>query len=198
MSEYAARCTRCWRDFTEAEIEGAVGCPSCGDTGVPCDPSQDVTLDVHEDDVRVLITYARAWEDRHRGSDEWKGDPLVPVIEARWEAHPARTATQTPINWHELRCLTMWATFEADAVGGEARGTVGAIVGRLARQRPGATRPMEIAGRTVDVKLFAPLTMAGELVQLGEVVGVDNVEMLTTDGDGNVVRTRPPGAGAGA
>lgn len=61
MSEHAqivARCTRCYSEFTEAQIEGAAGCPKCGTLGIPMHPREDALVRVNVHELRVLCIWA--------------------------------------------------------------------------------------------------------------------------------------------
>lgn len=61
MPEYVTWCTLCGARFTQAEIEGATGCPKCGDKGVPCDPQEDVVAQVNWHELRILGIWAENW-----------------------------------------------------------------------------------------------------------------------------------------
>ena len=57
-TEKVARCLACRSEFTEADIKGAAGCPSCGSRGVPSDPRKDVTITINPHELRILTIWA--------------------------------------------------------------------------------------------------------------------------------------------
>ena len=60
-TEKTIRCTRCGSEFSEAETEGAGGCPACGSTGIPMHMSDDVTVRVNWHELRILGIWADNW-----------------------------------------------------------------------------------------------------------------------------------------
>jgi len=69
MSTKTIRCTICQAEFTEAEIKGASCCPSCGDKGVPCAISDDVTIKINWHELRILCIWAERWAMQADASD---------------------------------------------------------------------------------------------------------------------------------
>lgn len=59
--EKTVRCVQCAAEFTDSEISGAVACPACGCTGVPCAISKDVTLRINWHELRILTIWADNW-----------------------------------------------------------------------------------------------------------------------------------------
>lgn len=60
-TEKYQRCTTCAAEFTELEIENASCCPACGDKGVPCLISDDVTVKINWHELRILGIWAENW-----------------------------------------------------------------------------------------------------------------------------------------
>jgi predicted nucleic acid-binding Zn-ribbon protein len=60
--EKTTRCTRCAAEFTDADIEAATACPSCGSTGVPCAIKNDVQVTVNWHELRILVMWAENYE----------------------------------------------------------------------------------------------------------------------------------------
>lgn len=178
-----ARCVVCDQSLTEEEIKGKNACPSCGDTGVPCDPAQDVQAHISVGDLALLRRAAAAW------IATCSADPrYFNAINARIDAQERR-GDVLRINWHELRILTIGASRYADTVGGPLKSEVGCTIGRLERQRPLERKTIEIAGATHEVRIFSPLTLAGEFTELAEVF--PNVQMMRTNAQGQTITTTP-------
>lgn len=51
-------CTLCGARFTEEEIKGVMGCPSCGNKGVPCATGEDLSVTVNWHELRILGIWA--------------------------------------------------------------------------------------------------------------------------------------------
>ena len=53
-------CTLCGVHVSHVELEahGQPSCPQCGDAGVPCNPSDDVTVQVNWHELRILTIFA--------------------------------------------------------------------------------------------------------------------------------------------
>lgn len=91
MSEKTVRCTHCEAEFTDAELEGAVACPSCKTTGVPCAIANDVTVKINWHELRILGIWADNWA-RHIKDVDQDAQDVVGTITARLERqHPERT-----------------------------------------------------------------------------------------------------------
>jgi len=91
--ERSIRCTRCGSEFSEAETEGANGCPKCGATGLPCAIKDDVTIRINWHELRILgiwaDQYAAACNEREPAADA-RG--TIAGILGRIQAqHPDRT-----------------------------------------------------------------------------------------------------------
>lgn len=99
IEKTTTRCTDCYSEFTEEQLEGTSSCPTCNTKSLPMKISQD---------------------------------------------------TIVSLNWHELRILTMWATWYAEEKLKSEPGyhTLKAIIKRLKRQGrpewPGLTFADEI------------------------------------------------------
>jgi hypothetical protein len=90
MTDKTTRCTHCYTEFTDAEIEGAQACPVCGTTGTPCDIADDVTIKINWHELRIL----GIWADNWAHDDKIPGDSknIVATIIQRLEAqHPDKT-----------------------------------------------------------------------------------------------------------
>lgn len=55
------RCTTCRAEFTDAEIEDATACPTCGSAGVPMAIADDVQLTINKHELRILTYWASNW-----------------------------------------------------------------------------------------------------------------------------------------
>jgi predicted nucleic acid-binding Zn-ribbon protein len=64
MSEKYILCVLCRGTFSDADVEGHVGCPRCGSASVPADTREtgQVTLTNHE--WRILALWAMNWAER--------------------------------------------------------------------------------------------------------------------------------------
>lgn len=64
-------CTHCRSEFTDAEIKGAIGCPSCGTKGVPADLRKKHTITLTDHEWRIIFmwadNYARTFTDDGQG-----------------------------------------------------------------------------------------------------------------------------------
>lgn len=56
------RCVVCRAEFTDAEIQNAKACPSCGGTGVPMAIAQDVDVRINWHELRILVMWAENFE----------------------------------------------------------------------------------------------------------------------------------------
>lgn len=59
----AARCTLCNSEFTQGQLDAVSEtdwgkCPSCGTESLPCDPADDVTVNVNWHELRLLCMWA--------------------------------------------------------------------------------------------------------------------------------------------
>jgi hypothetical protein len=53
-------CTSCGVRLKQEEIRGW-GCPKCQYTGNPCDPKNDVAIDINWHELRILANWAERW-----------------------------------------------------------------------------------------------------------------------------------------
>lgn len=84
------RCTHCYAEFTNEELEGANCCPNCQSTGVPCDISEDVTIKINWHELRILGLWADNYAHSVTMPEESK--QIVAKIIQRLEAqHPTMT-----------------------------------------------------------------------------------------------------------
>jgi hypothetical protein len=67
--EKVARCTTCRSEFTDAELEGKKACPSCGSTGVPCDPRKDTQITINPHELRILTIWASNYAEAMTGDE---------------------------------------------------------------------------------------------------------------------------------
>lgn len=56
-----ARCVQCDSEFTEEQLQGVSGCPTCGTRSLPCDPKKDVEIRINTHELRVLTMWADFW-----------------------------------------------------------------------------------------------------------------------------------------
>lgn len=56
-----ARCVQCDSEFTEEQLVGVSGCPTCGTHSLPCDPKKDVEIKINTHELRVLTIWADNW-----------------------------------------------------------------------------------------------------------------------------------------
>jgi hypothetical protein len=90
-------CTLCGARFTHAEIDGALACPKCGDTGNPCDPNEDVSVTVNWHELRILgiwaENFANACQTRNPNGDGEAHPRTVHAITRRLQRQfPGKTA----------------------------------------------------------------------------------------------------------
>jgi len=52
------RCTECRSEFTDAELEGASACPTCGTRSIPMSIAQDTTIRINKHELRILTMWA--------------------------------------------------------------------------------------------------------------------------------------------
>lgn len=52
------RCTECRSEFTDAELDGAKACPTCGTQGVPMSIARDTTIRINTHELRILTMWA--------------------------------------------------------------------------------------------------------------------------------------------
>lgn len=95
-----ARCVRCRGEFTEADIANRSACPTCGSTGVPMDPAQDVTIKINWHELRILTIWAENFAgqcDRKGEAGEHTEEPMLPVVYAIAKALQEQCPTFAPL-----------------------------------------------------------------------------------------------------
>lgn len=85
MNEKVAMCMNCRRQFTDAEIAGATGCPACGSQGVPADPRKTMTVTLTTHEWRLLCIWAHNWGEQ---CGTKHGNPINGIADAIREQNP--------------------------------------------------------------------------------------------------------------
>lgn len=80
MTNAAAWCVVCGGRYTSEEIEGQTACPGCKSTSVPCDPAEDVTVEINWHELRILGIWAEHHAKKHDGLN------IIQAITRRLEA----------------------------------------------------------------------------------------------------------------
>lgn len=91
MSPKTVRCTRCYDEFADDELDGASACPSCGTKSLPCSISDDVTVRINWHELRILCIWADNWA-RHI-KDEYPESPeaVLRIADRLEEQYPNKT-----------------------------------------------------------------------------------------------------------
>ena len=90
----ARRCVIC--DYVvEDDTLTLSACPRCGDTGVPCDLANDVTVRVNWHELHILVIWSEQWANAIR-----KGAPSSPQV-------VFSIARRLEKQYPELGCLTL-------------------------------------------------------------------------------------------
>lgn len=92
MIDKIARCLICNEEFTKEDLTHVSCCPKCGNSGLPADPKDDVTIKINWHELRILTIWAENWAARIK--DETKTQPqLVVACIARriQKQHPDKT-----------------------------------------------------------------------------------------------------------
>ena len=76
MEPKIIRCIICASEFTDAESEGVISCPSCQTTSIPCLISDDVEIKINWHELRVLTIWAENWA---KQIDKKKPEDTIPV-----------------------------------------------------------------------------------------------------------------------
>jgi len=63
------RCRVCNEEFAEEQLDGLPCCPMCRTTQHPAKLSEDITVPMNWQDLRLMVAYARRWADEN-GDDE--------------------------------------------------------------------------------------------------------------------------------
>lgn len=87
----SVRCTRCRKEFSEAECAAATSCPGCGTTGVPMSIDQDVTIRINWHELRILTIWATNWAGTFPDSGADSREALAAVIRALEAQRPDLT-----------------------------------------------------------------------------------------------------------
>ena len=80
MSDAYILCLRCRGTFTNEQVQGQSGCPTCGNKGVPGDTRKKATLTLTHHEWRILFIWADNWAGQCGRQD--KESDAVSVIEA--------------------------------------------------------------------------------------------------------------------
>ena len=95
MSDKTTRCTACAAEFTDADLEGHSACPTCGNPGVPCAISEDVTVRINWHELRILGIWAsnyaggKAFDDERGRHSRRTRQAILARLEAQ---HPGKAA----------------------------------------------------------------------------------------------------------
>ncbi len=55
------RCTDCYSEFTESQIEGQTSCPNCNTPSLPMFIDRDTTIKINWHELRILTMWASNW-----------------------------------------------------------------------------------------------------------------------------------------
>lgn len=61
MDDCVMWCTACGKRFTEKQTAGVSECPACGCRGVPCDPRNDLAVEINWHELRILGIWSSNW-----------------------------------------------------------------------------------------------------------------------------------------
>ena len=84
MSDPYILCLRCRGTFTDEQVKGKPGCPTCGNKGVPGDTRQKATLTLTHHEWRILFMWAENWAEKCGRDEESFQSPMSGIIR---EAH---------------------------------------------------------------------------------------------------------------
>lgn len=84
MSDPYILCLRCRGVFTDEQVKGKPGCPTCGNKGVPGDTRQKATLTLTHHEWRILFMWAENWAEKCGRDEESFQSPMAGIIR---EAH---------------------------------------------------------------------------------------------------------------
>lgn len=87
-------CTLCGKRFIEEEVAGAMSCPACGSTGIPCAVSDDVMVAVNWHELRILGIWAENWAKR---CDDAGEKPMMPTVHAITRRIQRQFFNKTPL-----------------------------------------------------------------------------------------------------
>jgi len=89
------RCTKCYEEFTEEEVEKANCCPKCGTTGVPHPISQDVTIKISWHELRILCIWASAWMNHAEDFNQDTKETFSAIVGRLMKSRPANAPALT-------------------------------------------------------------------------------------------------------
>src|SRR6185369_1725272 len=100
--DYAARCVRCNKSFTEEELKGASCCPGCGTKDIPCDPKKDASILINVHDLRIMgiwaENYANSVDNKHLDDVNHSSlKELITIITDRIEVQLKAQGLYTPL-----------------------------------------------------------------------------------------------------
>jgi predicted nucleic acid-binding Zn-ribbon protein len=75
VNEQHVLCLLCRSAFSDAEIEGASGCPRCGNTGVPADTNETGEVKLTKHEWRILCMWADNWGAKCDRGTKDRGEP---------------------------------------------------------------------------------------------------------------------------
>lgn len=73
-------CVACGERFSKEQAEGAVGCPSCKNKGIPCSPKDDVSIDINWHELRILGMWASNWAGSFTEKEKDSKQALVGIL----------------------------------------------------------------------------------------------------------------------
>lgn len=85
------RCTDCAAEFSDEEIAGANGCPTCGTVSVPCSIAEDVTLKINWHELRILTIWASNYASERLKDKPGSQRTLNSILKRLQAQHPEKT-----------------------------------------------------------------------------------------------------------
>lgn len=61
IEKTTTRCTDCYSEFTESQLEGQNCCPNCKTTSLPMFIDRDTTIKINWHELRILTMWASFW-----------------------------------------------------------------------------------------------------------------------------------------
>jgi hypothetical protein len=90
MGGKSVRCTHCYAEFSDAELEGVDCCPNCQTKGLPCLIADDVTVAINWHELRILGMWADNWSHKP-GIPEDSKNIVARILERLEKQHPDKT-----------------------------------------------------------------------------------------------------------
>ena len=93
-----ARCLACWAEFNEAYFTRTPPpqcCPNCESRSIPALISDDVTVSINWQALRILVMWAENWDDKH--IDDRYGLRTVRMIAEKLEEQQPDLAKRLPL-----------------------------------------------------------------------------------------------------